>query len=69
MVRRLKPPWTAERIPGEFVVKDATGQSLAYGYARETKAQADTAKVLMMDEARRVANNIAKLPTLLPRKE
>ena len=29
--------------------------------ARETKAD-DTAKVLTMDEARRVASNIAKLP-------
>ena len=44
---------------------DATEQALAYVYARETKAQADTAKVLTMDEARRVASNIAKLPTLL----
>jgi hypothetical protein len=49
MARRFKPPWTAERIPGGYVVKDATGQSLAYVYARETKAQADTAKVLTMD--------------------
>ena len=52
MPRRFKPPWTAERIPGGYVVKDATGQSLAYVYARETKAEADTAKVLTMDEAR-----------------
>ena len=29
---------------------------------------ADTAKVLTMDEARRIASNIAKLSTLLPRK-
>jgi hypothetical protein len=34
-------------------------------YARETKADADTAKVLTIDEARRVASNIARLPTLL----
>jgi len=64
-VRRFPSPWTAERIPGGYVVKDATGQSLAYVYARETRAEADTAKVLTMDEARRVASNIAKLPTLL----
>ena len=64
-VRRFKPPWTAERIPGGYVVKDATGQSLAYVYPRETRADADTAKVLTMDEARRIASNIAKLPELL----
>jgi hypothetical protein len=48
-------------------VKDATGQALAYVYGREKQADADTAKVLTMDEARRVAANIAKLPTLLAR--
>jgi len=39
--------------------------SIAYVYARETQADADIAKVLTMDEARRVASNIAKLPALL----
>ena len=42
---------------------DSNGQSLAYVYGRETKADADIAKVLTMDEARRIASNIAKLPT------
>jgi hypothetical protein len=46
-------------------VLDANGQPLAYVYGRETKADADIAKVLTMDEARRIASNIARLPTLL----
>ena len=46
-------------------MKDANGQSLAYVYGRETRAAADIANVLTMDEARRIAANIAKLPTLL----
>ena len=28
MPRRFKPPWTGERIPGGYVVKDASGQAL-----------------------------------------
>jgi hypothetical protein len=66
--RRFPPPWQVEQIPGGFKVLDASGQSLAYVYARETKQQADIAKVLTMDEARRIASNIAKLPDLVPRK-
>jgi len=39
--------------------------SLAYVYSRETKDAAVIAKVLTEDEARRIASNIAKLPSLL----
>jgi hypothetical protein len=60
----LSPPWTVEQIPGGFKVLDANGQSLAYVYGREKKADADT-HVLTMDEAKRIASNIAKLPQLL----
>jgi hypothetical protein len=63
--RRFPAPWTVEQIPGGYKVLDANGQSLAYVYGRETKADADTAGVLTMDEARRIASNIAKLPTFL----
>ena len=46
---------------------DANGQSLAYVYSRDTSNDAHIAKVLTEDEARRIARNIAKLPSLLQR--
>ena len=65
LLRRFPPPWTVEQIAGGYKVKDANGQSLAYIYGRETKADADIANVLTMDEARCIASNITKLPMLL----
>ena len=53
--RRFPAPWTVEEIPGGF----------GYCYGRETRAVAVIAKVLKMDNARRIAANIAKLPELL----
>ena len=61
----LPPPWTVEALDGGFKVVDANKQSIAYVYGHADKRDADTAKGLTLDEARRIASNIAKLPTLL----
>jgi hypothetical protein len=58
-------PWRVETIPGALKVVDATGLSLAYVYFSENPNDAPIAKVLTMDEAHRVASNIAELPVLL----
>ena len=65
--RRFPSPWQAEKLLGGYVVRDANGQPLAYVYSRDNEAEARQAKVLTMDEARRIAGNIARLPDLLGR--
>jgi hypothetical protein len=63
MARRFPPPWTVEKIPGGFKVLDAEGQSLAYVYG--VADDPTIGKTLTLDEARRIASNIANLPELL----
>jgi hypothetical protein len=43
---------------------DANGQSFAYVYSHGDEHDAQVAKSLILDEARRIASNIAKLPAL-----
>src|SRR5262249_4041370 len=69
MTRRLPPPWHADQFSGGYVVRGANGSAVAYVYGRSTEAEALEAKQMTMDEARRVASNIAKLPDMLKRGE
>ena len=69
MPRHFPAPWTAERIPGGYVVKDATGQSLVYVWARETKAEAVAVGFSRRCQINRVpekSNRIAPGTVVLP---
>ena len=65
-LRRFPPPWTVGDISAAFVVKDSNCQQLAYVYFEDEWGRRSAVKLLTNDEAQRIAENIAKLPELLP---
>ena len=63
--RRFPPPWRVEEHnKAVFIVKDANGLSLAYCYYFEEGRRAAMPESLSREEALKVANWIAKSPSL-----
>ena len=55
MPRRFPPPWSVEELEACFIVRDHSGQALAYIYYEEEPGRRSAAKLLSKDEARRIA--------------
>jgi len=56
----FQPDCQVEQTPGGYKVLNASGQALAYVYARETANKANIAGVLTFDEARLIAVNVGR---------
>jgi hypothetical protein len=65
---RFPAPWYVDELEESFVIKDSSGQALAYVYF-ETDPNNESRRTIMnrltREEARRIAASIGRLPTLL----
>ena len=65
-VRRMPAPWTVVPLTSSFRVDDAQGKSVAYVYFYDDHARSAAGPhALNVEEARRIARGIARLPALL----
>jgi hypothetical protein len=56
---RFPPPWSVEETEACFIVRDASGQALAYVYFEDEPGRRAAVKLLTRDEARRIAPKAA----------
>jgi hypothetical protein len=59
MSRRFPPRWSIFGRPESFAITDAAGQALAYVYFEDEAGRRQAMKRLTLEEARRIAVNIA----------
>src|SRR5262245_49086132 len=70
MSRRFPPPWTPRRLANGYEVCDARGQRLALIQGLANEFAALNIGALTLDEARRIAIGIARIPErVIPTRE
>src|SRR5215813_2296630 len=65
MTSRFPGPWRITEFPNGFAVYDATGRQLGFFYGRTDPNTAGRTDFVMIDEARQIAVDFARLPELL----
>jgi hypothetical protein len=64
MNSRFPGPWRIAKFPNGFAVYDATGRQLGFFYGRTDPNTAGRTGFVMIDEARQIAVDFARLPEL-----
>jgi len=68
-IRHRRPfakPWKIEEQGGPLQIRDAAGRILAYVYFEDEPTRRNFSKRLSKDDARRMAQQILRLPELVP---
>jgi hypothetical protein len=65
LYRQFPTPWSVQGLPACFIVRDKNNQSLAHVHFEDKSGRQLPIRQLTRDEARQIANTIAKLPDLL----